>query len=58
MAHLAGDNIGPGWQEKEAELDFNEFMANCQVCFVYVKVATSIMMKKKNPHVDHFLVYM
>lgn len=47
MAHLAGDNIGPGWQEKEAELDFNEFMANCQVCFVYVKVATSIMMKKK-----------
>lgn len=29
--HLAGGNIGPGWQEMKAELDHNEFMANSQV---------------------------
>lgn len=43
--HLAGGNTGPGWQEMNAELHHNEFMAHSQV---------ALCMCKWNHNENHF----
>lgn len=51
--HLAGGNTGPGWQEMNAALHHNEFMAHGQVALCMCKWNHN----EKNPLFAHFLLH-